>query len=150
MGDEEQAARRGRDKEEEKLDEEDENEWIPPTLRFVGYDPKSGHKSLLVVPPQAVVEVVAEHDCAELLARNQRTNLTKFLARQLHLEFPRNAPPELVLPWSGANVGYIGRVDPAKKMNQMRPMEERMLKREGRVLRTSMVLTNLHVLVSAF
>ena len=34
----------------------------------------------------------------------------KFVCGRLHLEFPRNAPPELVLDWSGANIGYIGKV----------------------------------------
>jgi hypothetical protein len=30
----------------------DDDDPVPPTLRFVGYNPRSGHRSLLIVPPQ--------------------------------------------------------------------------------------------------
>ena len=126
-----------------------------PCLRFVGYDPKSGHKSLLIVPAVAVLEVVTtasqavgQSELMGLLDPAKRADLARFVCGRLHLEFPRNAPPELVIDWSGANIGYIGKVDAGKKT--MRPPEERTLKREGRILRTSMVLSQLQVLVSAF
>ena len=97
---------------------DDADDPVPPALRFVGYNPKSGHKSLLVVPPQAVLEVLAaasdgrlgDLTLAEILTRGRRLQLAKALAKQLRLEYPRNAPPELVLPWSGANAGFLGQV----------------------------------------
>jgi hypothetical protein len=171
------------DEEEDNDDEdevEDEDEPVPPTLRFVGYNPKTGHKSLLVVPPQAVLEVLAnlapseagELFTEEILTRKRRLQLCKVITTKLRLEYPRSAPPELVLPWSGANFGFLGEVAGAgggpptaeggaggagtgatsksAKAGNGRPIEERPLKRENRVLRCSMQLCKVNVVVTAF
>jgi hypothetical protein len=159
---------------------EDEDEPVPPTLRIVGYNPKTGHKSLLVVPPQAVLEVLASSgsdlgdlSAEEILTRRRRLQLAKLLAKKLRLEYPRNAPPELVVPWSGANFGFLGEVagqDTAdeggdgssgakgpkkkdkkkKKATSGRPIEERPFARENRVLRISMAISKLPLVVTAF
>jgi len=104
---------------------DDEDDPLPPTLRYVGYNPKNGHKSLLVVPPEAVLEVLSQSgdgrlgdlSLAEMLTSRRRLQLAKVLAKQLRLEYPRNAPPELVLPWSGANVGFLGDVAAPRDVN---------------------------------
>jgi hypothetical protein len=165
----------GEEKDQEELDREEgedegEDEPIPPTLRIVGYNPKTGHKSLVVVPPQAVLEVLVNNpsdmSTEEILTKKKRHFLARHLTSKLRLEYPRNAPPELVVPWSGANFGFLGEVSGANKnnndgsnkqgaggkldKNNGRPMEERPLKRKNRVMRCSMQICKLNVVVTAF
>ena len=97
----------------------------PPTIRFVGYNPRTGHTSILIVPSRAVAEVIEGGAHSLLLAPGKRFDLARAVSAQLHLEFPRNAPPELVLPWSEKQPLHIGAVKDDVNARAPRPPEER-------------------------
>lgn len=74
---------------EELQDEEGEDEPIPPTLRIVGYNPKTGHKSLVVIPPQAVLEVLVNNpsdmSTEEILTKRKRHFLARHLTSKVNI-----------------------------------------------------------------
>ena len=122
----------------------------PPTIRFVGYNPRTGHTSILIVPSRAVAEVIEGGAHSLLLAPGKRFDLARAVSAQLHLEFPRNAPPELVLPWSEKQLPYIGAVKDDVNARAPRPPEERARGRPNRLMRAGMNISDLDVVVTVF
>ena len=100
----------------------DTTENKAPSLRFLAYDPATGHKMVLEVPGAAVEEVVVKEKKDLITETSNRYALADEMASHLKLLFPRGMPPELVLPWSGARgMDDLGDDDSKNK----RPVDEK-------------------------
>jgi len=116
-------------------------------MRFVAYDPRSGHMTHVEVGKKAIYELVGGR-WSPLLAQEKRVKLAEVVSSYLRLQFPYNKPPQLVLPWSGQKFGFLDAdVSDSKSLRQP---EERVRKRGGRLHSFGTVISGVKVIVNIF
>lgn len=118
-----------------------------PPLRIVGYDPRSKKRAVVIVPPEAVMEV-AGGSYSQYLEPDRRRELGRIVAEALELTFPRGGGFDLVVPWSGAKESSTGAVATGKA--SWRSSAERILQRPGKIFRSAIRITNYDILVSVY
>eukprot|EP00520_Triparma_pacifica_P008455 CAMPEP_0118666812 /NCGR_PEP_ID=MMETSP0785-20121206/19428_1 /TAXON_ID=91992 /ORGANISM="Bolidomonas pacifica, Strain CCMP 1866" /LENGTH=2849 /DNA_ID=CAMNT_0006561175 /DNA_START=172 /DNA_END=8724 /DNA_ORIENTATION=+ len=118
----------------------DETENKAPSLRFLAYDPATGHKMVLEVPGAAVEEVIVKEKKDLITETSNRYALADEMCSHLKLLFPRGMPPELVLPWSGGrDMDDLGDDDSKNK----RPVDEKNKRSTDLLMRAGFSLQHL-------
>jgi len=123
---------------------------VPPTLKIIGYDPRSKRKASYVAPPAAILEV-AGGIYSPYLEYSRRRELAKIACEALSLNFPKGKPFELVMQWSGSAKEFASAataVATGKGVN--RSTAEAILKRPGKLFRTAMVIGALECVVTLY
>lgn len=73
-----------------------------PLFRIVAYDPKSRRKLIVMIPPEALLELAGGVH-SQYLMQERRKELAAILCDSLLCYFPRGLPYEIIIPWSGAD-----------------------------------------------
>ena len=118
-----------------------------PQLRIVAYDPRSRQKSVLLVDKGAVCEV-AGGVYSMYLEPVRRRELSRLVCESLQLHFPKGKPFELIVPWSGAEKKATGAQ--AGDKNTWRSSADRIHKRNGKIFRAGVRISNLELIVTVF
>ncbi len=123
----------------------------PPTLKIIGYDPRSKRKTTMIAPPAAILEV-AGGIYSPYLEYGRRRELAKIACESLSLNFPKGKPFELVMQWSGAAKESAGAAlaKAPTKGQTIRSTAEAVLKRPGKLFRTAMVIGRLECVVTLY
>ena len=135
----------------EKRSETKLKKFAPPTLKIIGYDPRSKRKCFYIAKPAAILEV-AGGIYSPYLDPSRRKELAKIASEALSLNFPKGKPFELVMQWSGASKEFAA-ASVAKvptKGNTFRSGAETILKRTGKLFRTAMVLGRVETIVTLY
>ena len=119
-----------------------------PTLRILGYDPRSKRKSVFIAVPQAVKEV-AGGGYSPYLDDSHRRELARIVCEALLLYFPRGKPFELSLPWSGATQEVTNAMAGGEK-NSWRSSADRTNKRPGKIFRSALRVNALELVVTIY
>jgi len=118
----------------------DGTEFKAPSLRFLAYDPATGHKMVLEVPGAAVEETIVKEKKDLITETSNRYALADEICANLKLLFPRGMPPELVLPWSGGrDMDDLGDDDSKNK----RPVDEKNKRSTDLLMRAGFSLQHL-------
>lgn len=118
-----------------------------PSLRILGYDPRSKQRSIIIASPAAVCEV-AGGEYSAYLEIERRRELARVVCESLQLFFPRGGGFELVVPWSQSAAVASGVIIGAK--NSWRASAEKVLQRPGRIYRSGVRISALDIIVSVF
>lgn len=119
----------------------------PPTLRILGFDPKSKRKVVLVVPPQACLEI-AGGIYSPFLDPARRRELAKIMGECLFLVFPRGRPFELNVRWTGS-MKQASTALASTKMS-WRSSSDRVIKRPGKLFRSALRISRIEVVVTMY
>jgi hypothetical protein len=119
-----------------------------PTLRVIGYDPRSRRKLVCIAPAQAVLEV-AGGPYSNFLDPLRRRELARLLCESLLLVFPRGKPFELFVPWSGADTDAMSAAVMGDKGSWRNPAENTK-KRAGKFFRAGLRVGKLDLVVTAY
>lgn len=119
-----------------------------PTLRILGYDPRSKRKCVFIAVPQAVKEV-AGGGYSPYLDAQRRRELARIVCEALLLYFPRGKPFELSLPWSGATQEVTNAMAGGEK-NSWRSSADRINKRPGKIFRSALRINSLELVVTMY
>jgi len=123
---------------------------VPPTLKIIGYDPRSKRKAAYVAPPAAILEV-AGGIYSPYLEYSRRRELAKIACEALSLNFPKGKPFELVMQWSGSAKEFASAATAvATGKGISRSTAESILKRPGKLFRTAMVIGKLECVVTLY
>jgi hypothetical protein len=117
-----------------------------PPVRIVAYDPKTKLRSILVVSPEAVLEI-AGGGYSKYLAADKRRDLGRIICENLELIFPRSGGFHLVFPWAGLRDGPNNRV---VTTNWRLSYEQSSLIRPGRIYKAALRVGRFNILVNAF
>lgn len=119
-----------------------------PTLRVLGYDPRSKRKSVLIVVPDACQEV-AGGQYSPYLESDRRREMARIVCEALLLYFPRGKPFELTLPWSGAAQEVTNAMAGDGKTS-WRSSADRVNKRPGKLFRSALKINSLELVVTFY
>jgi len=119
-----------------------------PSLRIVGYDPRSKHRTIIIIPPNAVAEVSGGYYSA-YLEEERRRELARIVCDKLELTFPKNKPFELMLPWTGSSAVSTGSKVQEGKVS-WRSNADRINARTGKLFRSAVKVSHLDLIVSIF
>ena len=122
--------------------------YPPPTLRVVGYDPRTRRKLVCIAPAEAVTEI-SGGVYSPYLDPAKRRELAKMLCEALLLVFPRGKPFELLVPWSGADPEAMSAAVMGDK-GSWRTAEESSKKRAGKFFRAGLRVGKLDLVVTAY
>ena len=123
---------------------------VPPSLKIIGYDPRSKRKATYIAPPAAILEV-AGGIYSPYLEHSRRRELAKIACEALSLNFPKGKPFELVMAWSGSAKEFASAaVAVASTKGITRSSAEAVLKRPGKLFRTAMVIGKLECVVTLY
>lgn len=122
----------------------------PPAFRIIGYDPRSRRKAVVIVEPQAVLEVCGGV-FSPYLHPDRRRELAKTVCDTLVLVFTSGRPFELVVPWSGATK-EITTATVSKEATKIsdRSSADRVIKRDGKLFRSVLRVSKYDLLVSVY
>lgn len=126
--------------------------WEAPTLKIIGYDPRSKKKSTYIAPPQAVLEVAGGVH-SPYLDPNRRKELAKIAAESLALSFPKDKPFQLVMQWSGSSKEFTTATlatNKNKRKGTTRAPADAILNRTGKLFRTAMVVGRVDCVVTFY
>jgi hypothetical protein len=106
---------------------------------------------MAIAPSAAVLECIGEaaEGAEYLLQSTHQGELALAVSRHLRLLFPRNKPPELVLPWSRADIGE-GVIGEDADVQSTRPPHEMQRVRPGRMFSAGMRVDNCDVICTVF
>jgi len=122
-------------------------QYISPPIRVVGYDPRTKKRSVLFIPPEAVMEV-AGGAYSQYLEFDRRRELGKLICDALQLNFPRGGGFDMIVPWSKATKESMGAV--ASDKTSWRSSAERILRRPGKIFRSAISITGYNIIVSVY
>ena len=109
----------------------------PPTLKIIGYNPRSKRKTTYIAPPAAILEVAGGVH-SPYLDPKRRRELARIAGDALALKFPKDGPPELVMAWSGSSKEFAAAASAVAKAGKVaRSSAEAVLKRTGKLFRTA-------------
>ncbi len=118
-----------------------------PSLRILGYDPRSKQRSVIIVSPEAVTEVAGgEH--STYLEVERRRELGRIVCESLQLTHPREGGFELVVPWSKSEAVVAGAIIGGKK--SWRASADRVIQRPGKLYRSGVRISGLDLIVSVY
>lgn len=118
-----------------------------PTLRVLGYDPRSKQRSIVVCPPQAVLEIAGGAYSA-YLEESRRRELARIVCEALQLIYPKGGGFELLVPWAQTAEIVVAGYGGGKKSWRM--SSERVLQRPGKIFRSGVRISNLDLIVSVY
>ena len=122
--------------------------FIAPTMRVIGYDPKSKRKVVLLASPEMMLELSGGM-YSPYLDPSRRRDLAKILCEALLLHFPRGKPFELNVAWSGAK-SLSTAVASDRKGSSWRSSADRVVKRPGKIFRSAVRVSKLELLVTLY
>lgn len=122
--------------------------FIAPTMRVIGYDPKSKRKVIMLATPEMMLEL-AGGMYSPYLDPSRRRDLAKILCESLLLHFPRGKPFELNVAWSGAK-SLSTAVASDRKGSSWRSSADRVVKRPGKIFRSAVRVSKLELLVTLY
>jgi hypothetical protein len=124
--------------------------WEPPTLKIIGYNPRSKRKTTYIAPPAAILEVAGGIH-SPYLDPKRRRELAKIAGEALALKIPKDGPPELVMAWSGSSKEFAAAASAVAKSGKVsRSSAEAVLKRTGKLFRTALVIGRVECVVTLF
>lgn len=124
--------------------------YEPPSLKIIGYDPRSKRKTIYIAQPAAILEVAGGIH-SPYLDPSRRKELAKIACDSLALKFPKSGPPQLIMAWSGSSKEFAAAASAVAKSTKMvRSSAESVLKRTGKLFRSALIIGKVECVVTLY
>ena len=121
----------------------------PPSLKIIGYDPRSKRKTTYIAQPAAILEVAGGIH-SPYLDPSRRKELAKIACDSLALKFSKNAPPQLVMAWSGSSKEFAAAATAVAKSRKWCALQQSLSSNVQKLFRTALVIGKVECVVTLY